>query len=349
VLTRVALTLAMACAVLLLAGCGSADDPAPDEETSPLPGDPSPAPSPGQGGGGDRALPAEQWTALPEAPQALSEVAAAAFGGQLWTAGGLTAGGDASGAVQIFDPAFATWDAGPELPEPVHHAALVSSGAELYLLGGYVGSGFDTPTAAVHRLDPASGQWALGPSLPDARAAGAAVWDGDRIVYGGGVGGGGPAGEVFALEGERWVTVGALSEPREHLAAAADGQGRVWFLAGRTGGLDTNLGTVDLVEGDAVSRIGEVPTPRGGVAGFWSPGTGACVVGGESPEGTFADVECVDVDGEVLVLPALGQARHGLGAAVVEGIAYAALGGTEPGLSVSGTVEGLRLPASPGS
>jgi hypothetical protein len=38
-------------------------------------------------------------------------------------------------------------------------------------------------------------------------------------------------------------------------------------------------------------------------------------------------------------LPALGQARHGVGSAVVDGAAYVLLGGAEPGLHVTGTVE----------
>lgn len=327
---------------VLLASCAHGPDtrqPPAGEEAQRSP--PETPPGPDQTG---EPLPEASWTELESAPTLLSEVAAASFGGQVWTAGGLTEQGEAAGTVQTFDPTFGTWAAGPELPEPVHHAALVSTGDALYLLGGYVGSGFSDPTEAVRRLDTGSGQWIDGPPMPEARAAGAAAWDGERIVYAGGVGPGGLAGDVLGLEGDRWAGIGELSQAREHLAAASDGQGRVWFLAGRTGGLDTNLGTVDLVEDDDVTALGEVPTPRGGVAAFWAPTVGACVVGGEEPHGTFADAECVDVDGTVTALPSLNAARHGLGAAVVEGSAYALLGGREPGLSVSGVVEALRLP-----
>lgn len=329
--------------VILLPACGDGPDlsqPPAGEETQTAPPE---SPPPGERGQPAEPLPDDRWTELGSAPTPLSEVAAASFGGQLWTAGGFTEQGEAAATVQIFDPTFGAWDAGPELPEAVHHAALVSTGDALYLLGGYVGSGFSEPTAAVRRLDPASGQWTDGPPLPEARAAGAAAWDGERVVYGGGVGPAGLAGDVMVLDGEQWDEIGELSEPREHLGAAGDGQGRVWFLAGRTGGLDTNLGTVDLVEGGEVRPLGEIPTPRGGVAAFWAPATGACVVGGEQPDGTFADVECVDADGAVRVLPSLDTARHGLGAAVVENAAYVVLGGREPGLSVSGVVEALRL------
>lgn len=327
---------------LLLTACGNGPEPLQPpagEEADPLPTDPRTP----QSDGGDEPLPADEWTSLPDAPTAASEVAAAAFGGQLWVVGGLTDDGNATRTVQVFDPAFETWEQGPDLPQGLHHAALVSTGESLYVVGGYVGSGFDMPTGAVRRLDTESGAWQTETPLPSPRGAGAAAWDGERIVYGGGVGTAGLLGDVVAFDGEEWTRIGMLAEPREHLAAASDGAGRVWFLAGRTGGLDTNLGTVDLVDGDEVTAIGEVPTPRGGVAAFWSPLTGACVVGGEEPDGTFADVECIDADGQTETLPSLRQARHGVGAAVADGMAYVLLGGPEPGLSTSATTEALRL------
>lgn len=345
----VAVSAAALVVCLLLAACGDGGEeplrPPAGEEADPLPTNPV-TPERDQSTG--QPLSDDRWTDFSDAPTPVSEVAAAPFGGQVWAAGGLTEQGDATATVQIFDPTSDSWSAGPELPEAVHHAALVSTGDTLYLVGGYVGSGFASPTAAVRRLDATTGQWTDGPPLPEARAAGAAAWDGERLVYGGGVGPDGLVGDVLALTGDEWREVGQLSDAREHLAAAGDGSGRVWFLAGRTGGLDTNLGTVDLVERDDVSPLGQVPTPRGGVAGFWAPGVGACVAGGEEPDGTFADVECVDADGRVTILPALNASRHGLGAGVVGDIAYVLLGGREPGLSASGIAEGIRLPAEGG-
>lgn len=335
---------------LLLSACGEGGEPLrppAGEEADPLPTEPTPSDG-GDDAGDDQStgqpLPDDRWTDLTAAPTPMSEVAAAAFAGQVWAAGGLTEQGDPAAAVQIFDPPTDSWSMGPELPEAVHHAALVSTGDTLYLVGGYVGPGFASPTAAVRRLDIATGQWTDGPPLPEPRAAGAAAWDGERLVYGGGIGPGGLVGDVFALIADEWTPLGQLSEAREHLAAAGDGRGRVWFLAGRTGGLDSNLGTVDLVEGDDVSPMGQLPTPRGGVAAFWAPATGACVVGGEKPDGTFAEAECMDAEGTVMVLPPLNAARHGLGATMIGDIAYVVLGGREPGLSTSGITEGIRLP-----
>ena len=86
-----------------------------------------------------------------------------------------------------------------------------------------------------------------------------------------------------------------------------------------------------------------MPTKRGGVAAFPWPALGDCLVGGEGPNGTFGDVECVDAE-LVRTLPGLGVPRHGLGAAVIDGTAYVVLGGPQPGLTASDVVEALKLP-----
>lgn len=333
--------------LLLLGGCDAADDEpaptptvtrdAPDAAPTPTVA-PTPTPAP---------EPAAAWERRADAPVALTEVAAAAFEGQVWVAGGFTANGAASAAVLVYEPDDDAWRAGPDLPQAVHHADLVATGDELLLVGGYVGSGFGSPTAQVWRLADDGGGWVEGPALPEPRAAGGAAWDGERLVYAGGVGPRGLAGEVFVREGGAWRQMGVLSEPREHLAVVGDRAGRVWVLAGRTAGLDTNLAAVDLVEGERVRRIGDVPTARGGLDGFHAPGIGACAVGGEEPTGTFDEVECIDAGGGVTTLAALSVPRHGLGTVVAGGTAYALLGGPDPGLAVSAVTEALPLGGRP--
>ena len=71
---------------------------------------------------------------------------------------------------------------------------------------------------------------------------------------------------------------------------------------------------------------------------------GGCAAGGESGEGTFAEVECVAADGRIATLPDLAEPRHGIGAVALDGNAYILLGGPEPGLTVSPTTQALRLP-----
>jgi hypothetical protein len=289
------------------------------------------------------ALRSDEWTELAPAPVPLTEVAAAALDGRIWVAGGLDEQGRAVSTVQVYDPATDSWSRGPELPDAVHHAALVAAEGSLFLLGGYVGSGFGQTTSAVRYLAPGATTWADAEPLPDGRAAGAAAWDGSRFVYGGGVGPRGLAGDVFAIETDTWARIAGLSEPREHLAATTDGRGSVWFLGGRRSGLDTNLPTAERLSGAELVRVGDLPTPRGGVAAFWSERHGACLVGGEGPPGTFAEVECIAADGRVERLPSLGFSRHGPGAATLGDAAYVLLGGPRPGLTVSGRVEGLLL------
>jgi Kelch motif protein len=282
------------------------------------------------------------WQTGPDATLALTEVAVAAHQGRIWVAGGLDESGKAVDRVLVFDPETGRWQDGPLLAGPVHHAALVSDGHVLWLIGGYASDAFDRPTNAVRRLE--GDTWGEAAPLPEPRAAGAAAWDGGRIVYAGGVGSGGASADVFSLNGDGWHMIGRLSEAREHLAAASDGAGTVYALGGRRGGLDGNLGTADLIDGAGVRRLGDMPTPRGGVAAFFWPSLGACLVGGESVGGTNAQVECVTHDGRLVSLPNLTNARHGLGAVVIARTAYVVLGGPRPGLFASRTLEQLRLP-----
>ncbi len=293
---------------------------------------------------------AAAWEPRSDAPFARLEMAVAAHDGAIWLAGGLDAFGSALTEVAIYDPATDSWSDGPDLPVSLHHTALVSTGDDLLVVGGYLGSS-NSPTEGVLRLTAAGDAWETGPALPDARGAGAAAWDGTRVVYGGGVSGeglpGGIVADVFALEDGEWRLIGELQRNREHLAAASDGEGRTWFLGGRQGSFETNLALVDLVEGGDVRALGELPTPRGGVAAFWAPETGACLTGGEATEQAYDVAECIAPDGTVSTLPAMSARRHGHGAVVVDGVAFAVLGGPSPGLAVSSSIEALDLEALP--
>jgi hypothetical protein len=281
------------------------------------------------------------WRPGPSAPFARLEMATAAHDDRIWLAGGLQPDGSATDALSIFDPAAGTWTEGPALPSARHHAALVSDGARLLLLGGYLGAS-NRPTDEVWVLDTDGDAWQPGPPLPEPRGAGAAAYDGTRVIYAGGVGQGAVRADVYALEGDAWTRIGALERSREHLAAATDGDGRTWLMGGRQGGLDRNLGDVEVVEGDDIRPLSAI-TPRGGVAAFFAPGIGVCLTGGETPPFAMATVECVDSQGRRTALADMGQRRHGHGAAVVDGIVYALLGGEAPGLSASSTIELLSL------
>ncbi|MBA2300351.1 MAG: hypothetical protein H0W22_06205 [Chloroflexi bacterium] len=286
----------------------------------------------------------DSWARAAAAPVALTEVAAAAHKGRIWVAGGLDGQGRASARVLVYDPAADAWSEGPLSPDPVHHAALVSDGDALILIGGYVGSGFDRPTDAVWRLEENADAWGPDRPLPAPRGAGAAAWSGQgRVLYGGGVGPDGVSADIFVQEDHGWRVLAALSHAREHLAATSGGAGNVTFLGGRVGGLDGNLGTVDLVSAEGVvGRTEDLPTARGGIAAFSAGTLGDCVAGGEGPNGTFGAVECVGAF-TTTTLPGLAVPRHGIGAVFLDGRAYVLLGGPRPGLTVSDVVEVLDL------
>ena len=109
-----------------------------------------------------------QWQELTEAPTQLSEVAVAAHDDQIWVAGGLTADGKASAAVQVYDPATNSWSEGPSLPAGTHHSALVSAEDALWLIGGYRSDGFDRPSDEVLSLLPDGDEWLADEPLPEA-------------------------------------------------------------------------------------------------------------------------------------------------------------------------------------
>lgn len=335
---RAALALA-----LLLAACTAeppaSSEPAADTSTQSSAATASPVAS---GSSGEKMA----WELLDPAPFERIEMATVAHGGEIWLVGGLNANGSASNETWRFDPGTGEWREGPRVDRPIHHAAAVSTGDGLYVIGGYEGSGFDVPRTTVLVLSAAGDGWGAGPGLPQPRAAGGAAWDGGRIVYGGGVGLG-VVSDVLALTDGEWVRLGAMRSPREHLSATSDGDGRVWLMGGRVLTLDTNTGVVDLVEGNVVTRIGELATPRGGAAAFHLSGVGACLAGGEQPDRALDAVECGGADGSLTTLPALAVAVHGHGAAVVGGEAYIVLGGPEPLLTVSNTIQHLSG-AAPG-
>jgi Kelch motif len=322
---------------IMLAACASADGSPSVARQASASADPS---SSGTG----VPPPDARWDRLADAPFARLEMAVAAHDGLIWLAGGLSPLGDALTDVEVFDPGSGTWSDGPSLPSPVHHAALVSDGARLLLIGGYLGSAFNRPTDLVLVLAEGDDAWREGPPLPAARAAGAAAWDGARVVYAGGVGIG-VAPDVHVLSDDGWTRIGAMARPREHFAATSDGEGRTWLIGGRIGGLDTNVGTVELVEGDAIALLGSLPTPRGGVAAFFVPGFGACLTGGEAPDRAYRTVECIGTDGSIIPLGDMNEPHHGHGAAVVGDMAYVVLGGPEPTLSAGSVMEALALAA----
>ena len=283
---------------------------------------------------------APEWRSAPPLPLSRTEVAAAAVGGSIAVVGGYLADGRSSSRVDLFTPATQRWRRLPNLPQAVNHAMAAAWNGRLYVVGGYVGPGRPAFAAFVLR----DGRWRALPRLPDARAAGGAAVVGGRLYVVGGVGTSGLARTAYVLDlrnPRRWRPTPAPAR-REHLAVTA-ARGRIYAVAGRLAGIDTNL---DLVESWAPGerrwrRHAPVPGKRGGTAAT-AVGRYVVSIGGEEPRGTIGSVFRFDTEANTWnALPPLPTPRHGLGAATVAGIVYAIGGGPVPGLTVSGANEFL--------
>jgi hypothetical protein len=166
--------------------------------------------------------------------------------------------------------------------------------------------------------------------MPEGRgAAAAAILDGKLYV----VGGVSPTGFaetalVLDLATGAWSVMPGPS-PREHLAAAAAG-GRLYVLAGRLGGVDSNLTTFEAYD-PATGRwetLPPIPEARGGFGLAYVDGL-LVAVGGEGPDNsTIGSVYGYDVAGGAWRrLPDLPTPRHGLAVAAAAGRVYA-IGGS---------------------
>jgi hypothetical protein len=250
--------------------------------------------------------------------------------GKVWVVGG---GG--SRDVHVLDPKTGKWEQGPPLPQAVNHAALVSDGTSLFLIGG-LSYPSNEVRDTVYRLRSPEGTWALDAPLPQPRFAGAAVWDGKRVVFAGGAPTLRPraaAAEVWALDQGRWVPLGRLSKAREHLGAATDGAGTIWFAGGANVGAEGGAvyDEVDVVRQAKVEAAGKLSRPAQGLAAVWTAESGMCVIGGSTtlPNATAApitDVRCAKDSGNTPVWPQLATPVFGAGATVVDGTVFV-LGG----------------------
>jgi Kelch motif len=285
--------------------------------------------------------PAEWQNAAP-LPDPRGEVAAAVVGGEIAVVGGFDRSGLDSARVDAYSPARDAWRRLPNLPAPVDHAMAAAAGGRLYVLGGYGRS--RAPRRSAWVLAP-GGRWRALPPLPAACAAGGAAVLRGRLYVAGGVGPHGLARATYVLDlrRRRWSVLPAPT-PREHLAFTSAG-GRLYALAGRTAGFDTNTRIFESLapRERRWRRLPPVPAKRGGTGAAAVVAT-IVSVGGEAPEGTIRSVYGFDLRRRRWRrLPDLPTPRHGLAVAGLRGRIYAIAGGTTPGLATSGANEFLPL------
>ena len=120
-----------------------------------------------------------------------------------------------------------------------------------------------------------------------------------------------------------------LAEGREHLAATSDGcAARCTSSVAADGGLDGNMATVEVIVVAATAApLGELPTPTRWCRRVLVACLAGCLLGGWSRPVARTHRSNASTRTLTRRLPNLGEARHGLGAAVVDGVAYALLGG----------------------
>jgi len=119
----------------------------------------------------------------------------------------------------------------------------------------------------------------------------------------------------------------------------------IYVIGGRiNGSYAMNLGVVEAYAPgrDTWRARAPMPTHRSGI-GAATLGGRIYVVGGEAPEGTFAQVEIFDPAANRWTRgPDLPTTRHGLGVVEHQGRLYVLAGGPTPGGSASDVVEILE-------
>jgi N-acetylneuraminic acid mutarotase len=284
---------------------------------------------------------APEWRQAAAMPVPRGEVAATVVGAEIVVVGGFVASGQNSARVDAYSPRTNRWRRLRDLPAAVDHAMAASDRGRLYVVGGY-GIARERRTAA-YVLE--RGSWRRLRPMPEGRAAAGAAVVGSRLYVVGGVGPSGLARRALAydLRLDRWSSLPGPT-PREHLAVTASG-GRIYALAGRRAGIDTNLTALESYApgARAWAPLPPIPDPRGGTAAAAIAGR-IVSVGGEEPQGTIAEVFAYEIAARRWRrLADLPTPRHGLGVVAAGGRVYAIAGGRDPGLAVSGVNEFLPL------
>ena len=275
-----------------------------------------------------------------------SEVAAAAVDRSIVIAGGFSDDGSTSSRVDAYDSGTDRWRRLADLPVAANHAMAAAAAGRFYVAGGYGADGRRRRDAFVL----AGGRWSRLPSMPVTRAAGGAAIIAGKLYVAGGVTGFSGVGDarrlartmlVLDLRTRRWTQLPGPT-PREHLGVAALG-GRLYVVAGRLAGLDTNLSVVEVFDPRTRrwQRLPAVPGARGGTGLAASSGA-LFSAGGEEPQASIPSVYRYTIRTRRWQrLPDLPTPRHGLAVVALGGRVYAVAGGPTPGLSVSGATESI--------
>jgi N-acetylneuraminic acid mutarotase len=298
-----------------------------------------------------------RWETRAPVPEPRTEVSVAAADSIVYLLGGFGPGprrrAAAPRTMLTYDPSADRWTQAGEIPEGVNHAGLTAVNGRLYLIGGFRENTF-APTGAVRIYDPAARTWREGAPMPTPRGALALAVVGGSIHAIGGNAEGGPGRaahehgaprednsvsthEVYDPVADAWTRLAPMPTPRNHLGAAVV-DGRIHVIGGRVNG-DMELTTHEIYDATSAAwhQGPPLPTGRSGIAVVAHRGM-IYVFGGETVRlirtRTFDAAERYDPVAERWDrLPAMPTARHGLGAASLDGAIHVLSGGPRPGMA----------------
>ncbi len=186
------------------------------------------------GGSGVAASAADTgWREVAPLPVRRARLGLAAFEGQLYAVGGLTADGP-SARLDVYDIKADRWYEGAERPVALANAGAVTLQGHILVPGGCDAQGL--PVATVHLYDPAADTWETRAPLPVPLCGYALVaWEQDVFLFGGWDGRQNRAIALrYDFSSDSWELLAAPREARAFGAAAALGR-EIFYVGGYDG------------------------------------------------------------------------------------------------------------------
>jgi hypothetical protein len=270
------------------------------------------------------------WTVDQPSGLPRQEITFVTVGSKAYLAGGR------SNVQQVFDLVHHTWSTVAPLPEALDHIGAVALNGLVYYIGGLNGYPNGASYGNVYVYNPATNLVSSRAPLPAGRdrgAAGVAVYQGQIYVAGGyhnlaSVG----FFDRYDPATDTWTSLPDMPDHRDHVAAAVVGD-KMYVIGGRNHGVGplTTNDAYDFTTGKWVTGLAPLPTARGGSAAAVF-GNEILVIGGEVQGSTFSNNEAYDTTTNTWrVLASMPTARHGIQAAMYDGTAHIADGGTKSG------------------
>lgn len=285
-----------------------------------------------EGGGGDGGDPGPgRWeTGLARSGPDRHEVSFVAADGSVYLAGGRNT------AHEVYDPGRDSWSTARTFPESLDHVQAVEVGGKIYYLGGL--TGWPQPhSSKVYIYDPVTDTFSTGANMPRGRGAGGVAVFRGKIYYAGGLHDGQTVAwfDVYDPFADNWTQLPDMPRARDHFHAAVV-DGKFYAIGGRRSdvGFNALITANDAYEFSANRwRTGLAPLPTAR-AGFATAvvGDDIVIIGGEGGGRAHDEVEAYDTSTDTWRrLAPMPTARHGIQAAIHNGVVYVAAGGTRQG------------------